>query len=382
MGSNGTGPETLRVAMVVQAFRPQIGGAERQIERLAPALAERGVEVYVVTRRPPGTPAAEHLDGLEVRRVGVPARPAAASVAYTGGASALLWRLRPDLIHVHGLLSPASVGLIAGTAMRVPVVAKVLSSGDRGDIDRLLAKPLGRTRLRLLAERFAALIALAEESERELVEHGVDPKRVHRIPNGVDTRRFRPPAPGERERLRAELGLPSGEPLALYCGRVIPEKRVVALAEAFGRVTNGRLVVVGGGSDEPRLRAVAQTSALRDRVLVRGAVDDPSPYYRAADLYVSASGREGMSGSVLEAMASGLPTVAAPAGGMEGLLAGGVGSVLDDADPRTIAPAVDALLGDESLRRRMGAAARRRAESEYSLAATADRLVGLYGDLL
>lgn len=371
----------MRVAMVVQRFRPHIGGAELQIERLAPRLAARGVEVSVVTRRLPDTAARERLDGLDVIRVRVPAAESAASVAYTCGAVAALARIRPDVIHVHGLLSPATIGLIGGAVLRVPVVAKVLSSGPCGSLRRLLNKPFSEARLRAIGRRVDAVITVAEESERELLEQGVPAHLLVRIPNGVDATAFRPPGPGEKERLRAVLDIPDG-PLALYCGRLERPKRVPELIEAFAAAGAGHLLVVGDGSEHERARALAASPALQGRVIVRPAVEHTAPLYRAADLYLSASVREGMSGSVLEAMASGLCVGAAPAGGMVELLADGAGMLLPADGTAGLATGIRELVLHADHRARLGAAARARVESQYSLDRTADRLVALYRRLM
>ncbi len=369
----------IRVAMLIQPFRPVLGGAQRQLERLGPRLRRRGVTATVLSRRPPGTAAREGVATLDVRRLYTPATPAAASIAYSLGAAAALIRLRPDVIHVHGLLSPATAALLGGAAQRTPVVAKALSSGPEGDIHSLLRKPLGRMRLREIGRRFAAFIALSQETERELIEFGIPADRIVRIPNGVDVESFRPPWAGEREELRRALGLAPDEPVALYCGRFAPPKRVALLIEGFRSVGTGSLLLVGSGPEEKRLRELAAAPELEGRVLVRSATADTRELYRAADLYLSASIQEGLSGSALEAMASGLCVAAVPASGMRELLAGGAGVLLPESgDPRELGAEVDGLLADPARRARLGSAARARVSTDYSLESVADRLVELY----
>lgn len=366
----------LSVAMVIQRFRPHIGGAERQIERLAPALEERGARVTVITRRLPGTERREHLPGLDVVRVPVGGGRRGAGALYSAGGAFALSRLRPRVVHVHGVLSEALAGLAGAAATRSPVVVKLMSAGPEGCLDRLAAKPFAAARLRLLRERVAAFVVLSDESERELRAVGVDEDRLARIPNGVDVRRFKPADGDERRRLRGELDLPLDEPLALYCGRLESPKRVDALVEAFASVPRGRLVIVGKGSERERIARLA--AGAEGRVLLRAAVDDPAPYYRAADLYLSASAREGMSGSALEAMASGLCVGATEAGGMAELLSDGAGVLLPEPDRPDFAPAIAGLLADDAGRGERGRRARRRVEERYSLEATAERLMDLY----
>jgi len=371
----------MKVAHIIQSYPPVLGGAQRQLQRLGPLLERRGITGTVITRRRPGTPRHAHEPGLEIVRVPVPPHAAAASLAYTAGGIAALARVRPEVIHVYDLLSPATIALAGAALTRAPVVAKALSAGHGGDVDRLLHKPLGARRMAMQARRFAAFICLSEEVERELGAHGVPPDRLRRIPNGVDPGRFFP-ASGDRERavIRLEQGLKPDGPLSLYCGRFADVKRVEILVQAF-RSAPGRLLLVGDGDGEASLRSLAADPALGGRVEVRPTVDDPAPLYRAADIYLSASVTEGMSGSVLEAMASGLPIVAAAASGMDELLARGCGVLLDEPSPAGFAESVSTLAGDAGRRAELGSAALARVHERYGLEAVADRLAGLYREV-
>jgi glycosyltransferase involved in cell wall biosynthesis len=369
-----------RVAAVINAFRPVLGGAQRQLEAIAPHLEARGVHLDVVTRRPGGAPAREDIPGSgTIHRVspsgGSKARD---SLLFALGGTRQVVRLRPDVVHAFDLLSPSTVGVSAAGLLRVPMVVKILSVGVGGDVDRLLRKPGGERRLALLARRVAAFVCLSEEVEAELVDHGVPRERLVRIPNAVDAERFRPPAGDERARLRAELGWREGEHVALYCGRFYEAKRLDRLIAAMADAP-GRLVLFGEGPAEARLRELA--APLGDRVELRSPVPDTAPLYRAADAYVSASGSEGMSGSVLEALSSGLPAVAAPASGMAELLAGGAGLLLPDAEPGSFAAALSRLADETDLAPRLGAAARERALARYTPARVADALAELYADV-
>lgn len=371
----------IRVAMVLQSYPPILGGAQRQVQRLGPLLARRGVGVSVVTRRPPGTPAREREPGVDVHRLRVPAQPALASLVYVGRGAAATIRERPDVIHVHDVLSPGTIGLVAGARLGVPVVAKILSTGRGGDVDRLLHKPFGARRLRLISNRFAAFVCLSAEVEQELVGHDVPPERMFRIPNGVDVQHFSPPSDAERLSARRRLDIPDGAVVTLYCGRMAPVKRLDVLLDAF-RGAPGHLLIAGDGSEQPEVRRLAASAELTGRVHVLSTVDDPAPLYRAADLYVSASVTEGMSGSVLEAMSSGLPVAASPASGMAELVTPATGVLASDVSAAALRRSICTLAGDQSLRATLGAAARTLICASYSLELTADRLATLYRSLL
>jgi glycosyltransferase involved in cell wall biosynthesis len=368
---------SVRVVAVIQAFPPVVGGAQRQLQRLAPLLAARGIELDIVTRRPPGALAGERIPGAAVHRVSPLEGGAAVSAAFVARGSAWTVRLRPDVIHAHDLLSPSLIGLAAGAATRAPLVVKVLCAGRGGDVHRLLAKPFGRVRLRLIARRAAALVCLTREIEDELAAHGLPRERMHRIPNGVDASHFRPAAPVERGLLRARLGVAPGDQLALYCGRFSDVKRLDVLIGALSRAP-GRLVLVGEGPSGPALRAAARDAGVERRVQMLAPVADTAPLYRAADVYLSASRSEGMSGSILEAMASGLPVVAAGASGMDELLGGGRGVLVGDDGPESFGRALADLAAEPSRAAAFGRAARARVAEQYSLESTADALAALY----
>ncbi len=369
--------------MVIQSFLPVLGGAQRQVDLLGPPLRRQGVELTVITRRPPGTPRRELRPGLDVRRMPGPDHGPLGSIAYTAAGAISLLRMRPDVVHVHDLLSPSTIALLSHPAVRSPVVAKVLSTGPGGDLNRLLTKPFGRGRMRAMARTFSAFVCLSDEVAEELGKHGVGADRLRRIPNGVDSDRFRPASPGEREAERKRLGLDPEGVLALYTGRFAPVKRLDLLIDAVARVPDLRLVMVGEGSEEQELRGTIEARNLGGRVKLLPLVDDPAPLYRAADLYVCASSTEGMSNSVLEAMASGLPVVAAKASGMAELVTPQTGVLVDGAsDPAAFAAGLTGVSGDPALRSRLGSEARSLVGTNYSLESVAIALRGLYDEVL
>lgn len=369
----------MRVAIVIQSYRPVIGGAQRLVERLGPLLAERGCDVRVITRRIPGSGAArrERQPGLDVRRTWVPGARAGASLAYTAQGLGAVMRWRPDVIHVHDLLSCGMIGVAGRRLTGAGVVATVHSEGPGGDVDRLMHKPLARARVGAMSRAFGAITCLSDVSRRETERAGFPRERLRIVPNGVDAGAFRPATGTERERERARLGLPAAGPIALYAGRFAPVKRLGVLIDAF-REAPGTLVLVGDGEEEAELRRRAADPALGGRIEIRGATGDPSPFYRAADLYLSASRTEGMSIAVMEAMAGGLAVVAVDASGMSDLLGDGAGIVLDDPGAETLSATLRRLEEEPGMRRALGERARRRALEDFDLRSVADRWVRLY----
>jgi glycosyltransferase involved in cell wall biosynthesis len=366
--------------MVLQSYPPVLGGAQRQVRQLAPLLAERGIRVHVITRRVPGTPRRAEEPGATVERLYVPVHGPSASAFFVAGATRRLLAVRPDVIHAFDLLSPSLAALLASSVSGTPVVAKVLSTGAGGDLDRLGHKWLGPTRARVIARRFAAWHAVSAEVEAELRELGVDPTRFARIANGVDCGHHRPPDLASRLAARRRLDIGPEEFVTLYCGRFAAVKRLDLLVAAM-RQAPGILLLAGAGAEEPRLREAAADSRVAGRIRFLPTVDDPAALYGVADVYASSSATEGMSNAVLEAMASGLPVVANRASGMTELLHGDVGLLVAAERPDELGAALRRLAADPALRRRLGGAARAAVVERHTLPVVAEKLAELYRSL-
>jgi glycosyltransferase involved in cell wall biosynthesis len=356
-----------------------VGGAELQLERLAPYLAERGVATEIITRASREQPRREPIDGALVRRTPLAGESPAASIAYVSAAVAHLARQRRriDLLHAHGALSPGTIAL-AGRLLGIPCLVTVLGTGPSGDLARLARKPLGRTRARLLA-RVAHFAALSDESRSELLAMGVPPARILSLPNGVDLAAYRPADATERDLLRERLELPRDRCLAVFVGRLHPVKDVDTVLEATARVPELALVVVGDGPERARLEAMAERLCIAARVTFTGQSAAVPDFLRASDLFLLSSRGEGMSNALLEAMACGLPClVSGSVGGARELLREGRGMLVADGDAMAWAAAVARVADDAALRSAMGRAATSFVAESLSLEAAAERLVRAY----
>ncbi len=376
---------TLRVANLILEYYPVLGGAQRQLQMLAPLLRGRGVDLSVLTRRYPQlgvTLPFERVEGVPVHRLPAPGGRAAASAVYTAAALLRLRRLRPDVIHAYSLFSPLTIAITARRLYGLPVVVKVLRGGTLGDVDRIHTRATSGQRIAAFRRYVDAFIVISKEIGAELEGLGIPPERQVFIPNGVDTARFRPLPPAEKTALRARLGLPAG-PLAVYSGRLAAEKhveRLVGVWESVRRQVPGAgLLILGAGEQEAALKEAARSLEGGESVRFLGQVEDVAPYLQAADLFVLPSSTEGLSNSLLEAMASGLAAAATRVGAAPDLIAHGEsGWLFPPEDERALCEALLALLGNPGLRERLGEAARRRVEGDYSLDSVAARLHALY----
>ena len=369
---------SLRVAMIIQAYHPHVGGAERQLAALAPLLAALSVEVHVVTRRYPGLAPFERINGVPVHRLPIPGPKATASLSFTLTAMPLLRRLQPDVIHAHELLSPTTTAVLAKRLFNVPVVAKVLRGGELGDIAKLKSRRSGDRRIALFRRHVDAFITISHEIDEELADIGIPLSKRPFIPNGVDVARFSPVGIAEKQALRAKLNLPVG-PIAIFTGRLAAEKRVNQLVAMWTAVRAAQpaatLLILGTGEQEALLKRQAG-----EGVQFLGRVDDVVPYLQAADLFILPSATEGLSNALLEAMAAGLPAIATHVGGAPDVIDHGRnGWLIPPDEPAMLQEATITLLGDDAARRRsMGESARAKVMQRYALSTTANGLYDLY----
>jgi len=217
-----------------------------------------------------------------------------------------------------------------------------------------------------LARRADAIIAVSEATRRDVVDllH-VPPDRVTVIPEAVDTE-FAPPSAEEGRRVAATFGVPGR--YVLYVGQFDPRKNMEGLLAAFARAAAThpylRLVIAGdlGKLSSFLTRALEQTRAPRERVVVTGRVDDPTlaALYAGAECLLHAALLEGFGLTPLESLAAGTPVVGYRAGAVQEVV-GDAGILVEPSDPDALGDALVAYLEDEAMQRDLRSRARPRA---------------------
>lgn len=370
--------EPIRIAMLIQAYYPRLGGAERQLASLAPLLKDLDVQINIFTRRYDSALAPfEIINDVPVYRLPVPGPKPLASLSFSFSTLPMLRRFKPHVIHAHELLSPATTAVMAKHIYGIPVVAKILRGGGLGDLAKLKKGTFGHQRIESLKRNIDSFIVISKEIKQELTEIGVPPEKQTIIPNGVDLKRFAPPSSDRKIVLRNSLGLPSGV-IAIFSGRLDPEKRVSSLLEIWPNVlqkhADATLLILGTGTEDQKLRKMAGNN-----VRFEGNVKDVAAYLQAADIFVLPSTTEGLSNALLEGMASGLSPIATSVGGATDLIENAKSGILVPPDDRqALSFALFTLLSDAELRTRLGENARKVVQNNYSLAAVAEKLNILY----
>ena len=370
--------EPLRVAMLIQAYYPRLGGAERQLASLIPLLKDLGVEIRIYTRRyDRALSPFEMINDAPVYRLPVPGPKPLAALSFSLSAVPLLNRFKPHVIHAHELLSPATTAIMAKRIFGIPVVAKVLRGGELGDLAKLKRRAFGSSRIESIKHGIDSFIVISTEIDNELAEIGVPLEKRIFIPNGVDLKRFAPLSLNDRVDLRHSLNLPDGL-VVVFSGRLDPEKRVNHLIEIWNQIikkhAGATLLILGTGTEEQKLKQMAGAN-----VRFEGNVKDVAPYLRASDVFVLPSSTEGLSNALLEAMASGLASIATSVGGATDLIETGKnGTLIPPDDSQALLSALLTVLSHSDLRAQFGVNGRNFVEKSYSLSAVAEKLNALY----
>jgi glycosyltransferase involved in cell wall biosynthesis len=362
-------------------YYPNASGAERQAHLQARELIRRGHRVQVVTRAIAGYPDWDEFEGVPVRRLIRPRELGPLfGVTFVSTLCRALLRLRGeyDLVHCHqGLWEAVGAGLIS-PLLGKPSIVQPAAGGEYGEIHQW-SRTRGRSVLRRAMLRNCHFVAISGEIERELARFGVPADRLTRLASGVDTSTFSPGRWEQHERLPAR-------PRVLFLGRLHPQKNLLRLIEAWPAVRQrvaASLILAGDGPQRTELGTACERLGVADSVYFIGAVKNPADYLRAADVFVLPSVAEGMSNSLLEAMAVGLPVIVSNIAGNTDLVTHGqTGLLADPHDSSTWSDTMLHLLAAPAEAARLGSAAHLLVVSRFSIQAIADRYLDLYESLL
>nr|WP_160300821.1 glycosyltransferase family 4 protein [Kiritimatiella glycovorans] len=399
--------------MFIWNFRPgPQGGAEHQCWKLARELVRQGVECTVLTRRSLlRSPRREETEGVHIRRIGLfgPLRTrmdrwrdrwrdrhggddghtssGTENVRAHGPLSLFRTidylcflvsayryfeqhRKTIDLIHVHGEYWMAGFARHFGLKWRIPVLMKEALCPVFRPTNRDV--PGWRRWERLRTNHWYAAMHAGIRSE--LMERGVPGDRIFDVPNGVDM-------PGERSALESPVALCASNFTqgAAHKGFDLLFR---AWAGVAGTLDGVRLVIAGRGSMQA-WRQYAEDTGCGDSIEFAGHVNDMDQIYLKAAVLLLPSRMEGISNTLLEAQSYGIPAVAFDLPGNRAVIEPGLnGEIVASEDHEAMAAAATRLLGDKRLRKRMGDAARERAEETFAMPVVASRMKTVYTDII
>jgi len=310
----------------------------------------------------------------------------------------LIPALKPDLIHAH---SPVLTGVPAIRAARrlgLPVVYEMRASWEDGAVDHGTARAGDwRYRLSRLAETWVlrhadAVTTICEGLRKEIIARGIEPDKVTVVPNAVDPLRFA--MDGVRDAALARSLNLDGARVIGFIGSFYAYEGLALLVkvmpEILTRMPDVRLLLVGGGYEEKRLKQQAEDMGIADKVVFAGRIphDRVQRYYDLVDVFVYPRERTRLTELVtplkpLEAMAQGRSVIASDVGGHRELIRHGeTGLMFRAGQAGSLADSIMELMQKPELAAAMRAKARRFVETERTWAASVARYGGVYDALL
>ncbi len=313
--------------------------------RLSQGLAERGLDIHVLTRQTlPRCAAEEFVGKVQVRRINPAGVMKGAGWRAFPRMFAFISRLaivliaearNYDIVVVSGMktipISAVPICRLLGKkcVLRIespfemvePISAESLDTMN-GFIGRFLSRIL-KLMQRTMLRQANCVVAISQDIADRLMRFERPPARIARIGNAVDLSKFKPVPMDERERLRNRLAFPPGRTIVLYVGRLSRAKGVMMLMEAWhelvAKYPNAYLVMVGSGKGswddcEADIVEYVRNQDLGSHVALVGHTNSVHEYLQASDLFVSPSDYEGFSLTVVEALGCAVPVVTTSVG--------------------------------------------------------------------
>jgi glycosyltransferase involved in cell wall biosynthesis len=363
------------------AFKAPDGGAAENVLQLASRLGERGWEVELVG--PLESRIYEQLpESIRVHRL--PIAPGYASLGDNGaalrGLRAILRTRRFDLLHAHS----AQAGVIARLARLgggPPVVYTPHCFTFLGNPARVRAM-VGLNIERSLAPLTSAFIDVSSYERRAAIRMRVGHGEHHHLVRNASEHAPEVPPDGGLYEFR------DGHPLVLVVASLRPQKRVDvflrALPELFRRVPEARAAVVGNGPERSKLQRLATQLGLHDggRFMMASFRGSAARYLKCADIYALSSGWESLPIGILEALACGVPQVAAHVGGVSEAVGVDTGVLVTPEDPAALAEGIVRLLADPERLRKMGEASLVRHRELFGLDRMVAQTIDVYDSVL
>lgn len=362
---------------VLQIAAPgPVGGAESVLIGLTAGLQRRGVKVSVaavVDSHPDRHPVIRELrdGGVPVYPIVVPHR---AYLQERKAVRCLLEQSRPHAVHTHGYRADLLDSGIA-RGMGIPTVTTIHGSSKMNWRTAVYEAIQAR-----LLRRFDAVVAVSRPLVTELQRARVPAGRIHLVPNAWDGRS----RPLTRVEARKVLGLPSDQFVVGWVGRLIPVKGCDVFLRALSRLRDPAVhaSVIGDGPQREALGALVAQEGLTDRVHFHGSRDGAGTLFTAFDVWVLSSRSEGTPMVLFEAMAAGVPIVAADVGGVRDVVSDPEACLVPPNDPATLAARLHGIHSGGLRTEEMVRAASRRLVERWGTDQWIERYIDVYRGLL
>lgn len=354
-----------------------VGGAQKLMIPFVRQAQKEGIDLTIVSLREKhnGMALAEPLRALGAKVHLFPA-PKIFTLSRLLELTRFVRKGKYSVIHTH-MTSANLLGGVIGKLTGTPVISSLHSTA----VDPRLAHSL-RDSLEILMLRLADSVIGVGQSVVDAYQPKLG-REVICLPNAVsENSGLSMPA---RDALRTQIGLDTAQPTLITVGRLSHDKAVDDLLRAFSLIyqkkTDAALLVVGDGVERSALEALAKDLQLDERVFWLGMREDVPQLLAASDIYISASRREGLPLSILEAMMASLPLVVTDVGEVSTLVAGDAGLLVPHSDPACLAEAALKVLEMPKLGKTLGEAGLARAKRKYLVERWFARQMDIYAEV-
>ncbi|MBD3271242.1 MAG: glycosyltransferase [Elusimicrobia bacterium] len=377
--------QSLHMVMITAFFLPKIGGSEKQLFTLARALHKQGIAITIITRQyDPILMNHEHVNGIEILRFSFMNMPMMDLITFN--LKLFFWLIKHrnvyTVIYANLASSHAVTAALIGLCCKKKVFIKLGGSGRYGDLMTSRHSLLGKIKINLLRNSTARYIAVSSEIVEELRAYKFPEQSISLIPNGVNSELFYPISDQKKKEIRTRLDLVHDAILFIFAGRFDLSKNIITMLIAWHKLgdqkNHMKLLIIGEGPLEQNIRQVITTKQLQNSIVLKPFQDNIQEYFQASDSMIALSVSEGLSNTILEGMACGLPVIGSRARGIEEIITDGYNGFTVDPDKITrVTETIRKLGSDKHLRKKMSEKASQTIKEHYRIDHTVQRILPL-----
>ena len=376
-------PKLVRITPVFSTVKAIFEGQNR-------FLANNGFEVHVVTSPDPSSFEIAKAEGFQHHPVNISRNiTILQDISSISRLTGLIRKIKPDIVHTHtskGGFVGMTAAILAGVKHRVHSIAG-WTADFRGTLSGNALLLCEKLTLNIATE----VIINSRSLMDYLVRSGhLNPQRAHVLghgsSNGVDLVRFSPKEllPSRRGAIRSQFGIREKDVVIAFVGRIMAEKGIIELIEAFKSVNDDSTILLLIGSLEKESRGglpddIMNTLQSHPRIRVTGWTDDVPGFLSASDILVHPSHHEGLPNALLQGSAMQLPCIASRVrGNIDAVKDGETGVLFQYGNVQQLSGCLSSLIRDESLRKRLGNEGRKYVEQEFDRGKVCSLLLAFY----